>query len=590
MGSRSGEETTLHHMFRRCVRLNYMGALTVMINTVVDGMLISHFLGGRAAAAFGLVMPVYSLLNLFPCLLRTSAQAGLGACIGRGDVDGAGQCVFYLLASGVAAAIPLVLLFSLFQGPIIAVLSVRADYTEQTVLWASEYLTGFSPAVFPVMLCAVLHPLVQIDGDEDRSPRAIQIATAINLLGDLVNVSLFHGGMAGMAVATTLSCYGELLVLLTHFCRPETAVRLSAGGAFSAEKLFQLSAGIPLMLREFCTFLSAIFLNRLASGMNGEDGVAVLAIAGSLWIFLLPWAITVSRACMTMGSISSGEADSQAVHRVSALGRWYAFVPGTAYAALFILLSAPLAVFCTGGDDRLLGLLLPYLRCMALTLPFVCYCQTVEAMMIVRGRIQSSAVLGLLGGGTLILVASTICCHLAGAKGLWLGRLFGGTLMALAAFLFEFRADALSFKDAKSADTIENTVLDATIYSVEETASYSGKLMRSALSCGYSRRIANFAALCMEELVCNTLRWGYQAGKKSCVDVRAVCRGGDLILRFRDTGRRFDPTKYIRQFRTAPQDPAKNVGLRIVSGTAEEMRYFALLDCNIVILRFSGRP
>ena len=46
--------------------------------------------------------------------------------------------------------------------------------------------------------------------------------------------------------------------------------------------------------------------------------------------------------------------------------------------------------------------------------------------------------------------------------------------------------------------------------------------------------------------------------------------------------------RFIRQFRAAPQDPAKNVGLRIVSGTAAEMRYITLLDCNIVILRFSG--
>lgn len=99
---------------------------------------------------------------------------------------------------------------------------------------------------------------------------------------------------------------------------------------------------------------------------------------------------------------------------------------------------------------------------------------------------------------------------------------------------------------------------------------------------------AGFAALCLEELVCNTLQWGYQSGKNSGVDVRAVCRGGDLILRFRDTGRLFDPTQYIRQFRMAPQDPARNVGLRIVSGTAAEMRYITLLDCNIVILRFAG--
>ncbi|MBO6150038.1 MAG: ATP-binding protein [Clostridium sp.] len=588
MGSRCGEETILHHMFHRCVRLNYLGALTVMINLVADGILISHFLGGQAAAAFGLVMPVYSLLNLFPCLLRTSAQAKLGAHIGRGDVDGAGQCVFYLLASGIAAAIPLGLLLSLFRGTMIAVLCARADYDEQTVLWASEYLLCFAPAVFPLMLCAVLHPLVQIDGDEERSPRAIQIATTINLLGDLVNVMLFHGGLAGMALTSTLSCYGELLVLLMHFRRPGTAVHLSAGGVFSAEKLFQLSEGIPLMLRELCAFLSGISLNRLASRMSGEDGVAVLAIAGTLWVFLLPGAVAVSGACMTMGSISSGEADARGVHRVSALGRWYAFIPGTAYAALFILLSGHFAVFCTGGEDRLLELLLPYLRCMAMTFPFVCFCQTVEAMLIVRGRIRHSAVLGLLDGGTIVLAASMMCCHLAGVKGLWLGRLLGGVLLALAAFFFEFRTEARSRKGTESAAATENTILDTTVYSEEETAAYSEKLQLSARRCGCSRRNAGFAALCMEELVCNTLRWGYQSGKNNGVDVRAVCRGEDLILRFRDTGRLFDPTQYIRQFRTAPQDPAKNVGLRIVSGTAAEMRYITLLDCNIVILRFAA--
>lgn len=113
------------------------------------------------------------------------------------------------------------------------------------------------------------------------------------------------------------------------------------------------------------------------------------------------------------------------------------------------------------------------------------------------------------------------------------------------------------------------------------------KLQLSARRCGCSARNSGFAALCLEELVCNTLQWGYRSGKNSGVDVRAVCRGEDLILRFRDTGRLFDPTQYIRQFRAAPQDPAKNVGLRIVSGTAAEMRYITLLDCNIVILRFS---
>ena len=70
---------------------------------------------------------------------------------------------------------------------------------------------------------------------------------------------------------------------------------------------------------------------------------------------------------------------------------------------------------------------------------------------------------------------------------------------------------------------------------------------------GVSPRNCTVAALCVEELACNTLRWGYGTGENNRVDIRAVYRGGEVIVRLRDSGIPFNPEQYVRQFQTEVQ-------------------------------------
>ena len=584
-------ERILRQMFHKCVFQNYLGSMTLMINTAIDGMIISHFLGGQATVAFGLIFPIYSLLNFIPILLRTSTQVNLGKFIGRGDIGNADRCVFYLLAFGFVAAVPLLLLLTAFRNSALMILSVQAQYSETTLSLASDYLLWLAPSVLPMMLCPVLHSMMQMDGDAKRSPCAIQIATVINLGGDLMNALLFHGGMAGMALATTLSCFSELFVLALHFHSHRNVLCPSAAGGLSLKQLMQLSDGIPLMLREVFAFISGIFINRLASRLGGENAVAVLAIGNSVWVFLLPAAIAVSGACMTLGSVSAGEADSHALYTVCLLGFWYSFLPCTVYALLFVALSGPLSLFCSGGNAQLPSLALPYLRILAFSLPFVSFSQTMEALLIVHGRARRSALLSILDGGTIVLTLSQLLSRFMGISSLWYGRLAGCVLLSLLALLFGFRLSS-SGREKKPLFFLLSTkntdaFMEETLYTIEGVTAFSEKLRTAFMTEGLSSRSRNIAALCVEELACNTLRWGYGLKNNNGVDVRAVCRNNELIVRFRDSGRPFNPEQYVRQFQPASQDPSRNVGLRIVSGEASDIRYIPLVDCNVVILCIS---
>jgi len=92
------------------------------------------------------------------------------------------------------------------------------------------------------------------------------------------------------------------------------------------------------------------------------------------------------------------------------------------------------------------------------------------------------------------------------------------------------------------------------------------------------------SALCVEEIACNTLRWGFSEKAYCAVDVRAVCRNGQIIIRFRDSGKRFNPKSYISQVLDYDKNQDGNIGLRIISGITSEMQYMCILDCNILLI------
>lgn len=627
---RTGEQV-LRKMYQRCVLYSFSGAFTVMLNSAVDGLIISRFLGKQAMVTFGLIVPVYSLINLIPVLLRTASQLNLGTDLGRGDPESARRYVFQMLISGAAASLPFLLLFTVFRASTVSLLTSFAAHTEATAGLAGEYLLWFSPSMLPLMLCPVLHPVMGLDGDMKRSPRAIFAATIVNITGDLANALFFHGGMAGMAATTTLSCYTELLVLLLHYRSEKAVLRPLVSMDAMRNRTGALAKGLPAMLRELCAFLTGFAMNILAFRTGGEDMVAALAAANSVWLFLLPAAMAVSESVMTLGSISWGEADLRDVRTILKQGLCYAVIPCGIYAIIFLLLAHPLTVFCAGANARLMNIIFSLLLCFAPVLPAAAICQVIVGYLNVTERKNLSAFISCLDGGVVWLLAAFLLSRKT-AIGIGTGRLLGEfalALLLLAGLRLDLKENESHRRnrlrellpgcpgveeprhgrkkenpypvegnpcpvdrnpcpdDRKKNNGKEAAVLETTVYTAAEAAAFSESLHCFFLEHNLNTRICFLAALCTEELACNTLQWGYSSGKEtvSGVDIRAVCRGKEIILRFRDAGMCFNPGDYISQFLISSHDPGKNVGLRIIAGIADEMQYMCVGDCNILLLR-----
>ncbi len=585
MASELNGNHVLSKMFHRSVRYSFFGFFTVMLNTAVDGVIIGHFLGAAAMSAFGLIVPLYSFINIVVVLLRTVAQLNIGEDLGHGKLETARRRVFQLLFTGLAAALVFILLFTVFRSFSVALLCPFSAHSENTIKMAEDYLFWMAPSMIPVMMTPVLHPVMQLDGDARRSPLAIYIATTVNILGDILNVMLFHGGMAGIAAATTISCYVELLVLLLHYARKTSQLKPSPCLRLRMEWLKALSKGIPVMLHEMTVFLVGIAINHLAFMLAGEDLVAAVAAGNSVFALLLPGSLAVSGAVMTLGSVARGEADHKGVRSMLRMGLWYALLPCSIYAIVFMISAVPLARFFHGENERLMNMTAAIIRGYAFSFPLVAICQIIESYLNVIGKRWLSAIVSMLEGGIAWIVFSWLLRQAEPAGRIWLGHLIGEFSLVFAIAVVILFCRNLNRQKELLTDRENDTVeLETTVYTFGEASVFSESVRKSCLNHGISSRISMLSALCVEEAACNTLRWGFSEETDCAVDIRAVCRNGEIIIRFRDSGRRFNPKSYISQVLVYDKNPAGNIGLRIISNIMSEMQYMCIMDCNILLI------
>ena len=80
--------------------------------------------------------------------------------------------------------------------------------------------------------------------------------------------------------------------------------------------------------------------------------------------------------------------------------------------------------------------------------------------------------------------------------------------------------------------------------SVEDAVDFSKRVYDLCIGKGVARRKAYIVSLAAEELIKNTITYGFQSGKNCRMETRLVCKGDEVILRIRDNCSRFNPKVY----------------------------------------------
>ena len=575
----------IRKLIRQMLTAQIFSALTVSLCLLIDNIMIGRFLGENAIAAYGLANPILLVIGAIGSMLAAGIQVACSKSLGKGSQEetNAGYSSAIALTLGISLTFMLIVL--VFRSPLATVMGAGSsgELYDQT----RDYLAGFIIGAPGSMGALVLVPFMQMAGQSGLLIAAVLGMTVADVALDLLNVLVFHGGMFGMGLASSLSYYIALFVGCFYFLSKKCVFRFSFK-LITKQKIAELfRSGVPTVFNMASSVILIFVLNKILLAAGGKGAVAAYTVITTIGNASNCITTGIGGVSLTLAGIFFNEEDRSALKELIRLLCRYAVVLGLAVGALLLIFApACVALFIPQADETQAMAILG-LRIFAAGLIPCCINNALKNAYQASGRVGLTEIISLLEGAALPILAAFIFSRFLGVTGVWLYFAAGETLALLCIALFIWRkSGVLPWQDGAYlllkpdfGVTPEN-LMEADIHTLSEAAEAARNAEQFCLSHGQNAKTSNHIALCIEEMAGNTIQHGFAADQKPHhLSLRLLHKKGQWVLRFRDDCASFDPVHYV------PEEGKDALGIRLVLALAQEALYTYSLNLNNLTLK-----
>ena len=589
--SRDGQ--VIRTLYRDSVISIIIAAVAAMFGMLIDGIIISKFLGTDSMAAYGIVTPLFSIMTAISGVFATGSQVFCAKHLGAGRVDRAREVFSVCMYVTFLISVGIIVFLYLFCGPITIVMGARGTAAPLMPL-CKDYLYGIAPGILPVLLLFIFNSLMRLDGDPNRVIWAVAAMTVFDIAGDLVNALVIHGGMLGMGISTAISYYIAIIIMLMHFRKKDIIFRFSMKDVHLADLGGILQTGAATAVGSVSTMLRNLILNNIMVAVAASTAVAALSVRNTLNTLFGSIMMGVGMTTAMISGIVYGEEDKHSAEHLLSISMRYALIIGGIQAVGIFLFASPLvALFSSGKEDAeiMAAYAVRAMRFYAFGLPlyginqvFVNYLQGIS-------RLKLANIVSFIDNFLYVIALSLILTPSMKTDGIWLAYPVSEALVVLTVWLaarhehkaFPNSAAGLLFlPDVFGAP--DEDIMEAAPATIEEVSAVSAELADFCRARGATRKETLLIPLCVEEMANNIIQHGFTGdSKKHLLELRVMKKPDAWIVRLRDNCIAFDPGKRAATF--DPQDPAKHIGIRMIYGMASDIQYVNTMQLNNLIIK-----
>ena len=204
-------------MFRYAFITSVFTEFTQIIALTVDSLIVCMYLGELEIGAVGIAGPFFYLVGIPACCLASGLQTLCAQEMGRGRVDGVGRLFSETVSLTGAVLLALTAIVALTVPGIAWLFGARGSTAEMHPA-TCQYLYGLTFEIVPFVLMSITIPVVTLDNGN----RTVMLSSIAGCLTDIVLdiVAAKQGwGLFGIGLASSLSAFVSLCVLLTHFLK-----------------------------------------------------------------------------------------------------------------------------------------------------------------------------------------------------------------------------------------------------------------------------------------------------------------------------------------------------------------------------------
>ena len=569
--------------------------MTGVVANIIDGVITSRFLGADAYSAVSLFGPMVNIILLLAGFISIGGQIVCAQKVGKGERDEASAVFTFSALFGLVISLLFVALSVVSPKTMFGICGVSPGERPELYGHMLHYLSGYLLGIPAVVMAQVLGPFVVMDNAKRLVTASSVVLCAADVTGDLTNVYAFHGGIRGMGLATSFAMWLQLAVMMAYFAGKSRYFSLSMR-ALSVSHLKDIAKdGALTFAKRLATILRDIATNRINLIVSvSTAAIAARGMQSDLNMLLFCIGMGIGRTLLAMASMYHGASDRKGLERVFAYSLWLSSVITVVVGAVLFVF-APLISRIYTGDPEVIELSVFSIRCMAVGLPLDSFSELFQDYL--QG-IQNRKMANVLcfAERFFIPVATAFVLGMAfGSKGIMASLAVGKAVLfiALAAFLcirnktLPIHAkDYMLLPEEFGGGADDN--LSAQISTMDEVAGESRKATEFCANHGLDSRQANLVGLFVEEMMGNIIKHGKPRTRgEACVDYRLYADHGKIGLSLRDYCEAFDPMKYYEIHKE--DEPEKNIGIRMVMGLAEDVRYINTFNSNCLLITMTAQ-
>ena len=561
-----------------------------VVAQIIDGVITSKVLGSDAYSAISLLVPLTNAMLLLANFVSTGSQIQCSYLIGAGKRREANGIFAFSILAGLLISAFFVIACIFFPDVLFRICGVSVNKNPELYPYMRSYLNGYLFGVPAMLLIQIISPMIVMDNGK----RLVSISAAVlcvgDIIGDLLNAYVFHGGNFGMGLATSIAFNLQLLVLLTHYLRGAGRVSLSLKD-FQRRYISEIARdGLPTFIRKLATILRDLLINRINLWVAlSTAAIAARGMQNDLNTLMFCVGLGIGKTLVTMTGMYYGANDLQGLKRLFSYAMKFAVVLSGAVSVVMFLCAPMIARFYT-DDPEVITLSVFSLRCMAVSfvfdtvsVSFQDYLQGVKNRKLVTFLnfterfflpVLMALVLGLLFGSMGIMASIAVSKIVL-------------VLMMFGIICFRCRALPRKWEDfmflPKDFGGKQEDNLYAQIQTIDDVIKESQRTVEFCLSHGVQPDRAKLMGLFVEEMAGNIVLHGNKKGRKGvCADFRLSLSEGKICLSLRDFCMEFDPFTYYELHKD--EGPGENIGLRIVTELAGETAYINAFNSNNILI------
>ena len=295
-------ETPVKKLIASLALPTVISMMITMIYNAADTFFVSK-ISVSASGATGIVFSLMAILQAFGFMYGHGAGSNISRKLGAKDIESAriycSTAFFLALATGIIIGTAGILCIT----PLMKLLGS----TDTILPYAKDYGLYILIAAPAMASSCVMNNIMRYEGMAKLAMIGLATGGILNIFLDPLFIFAFKLGISGAGLATALSQYISMLILLVFFLKKKTQSRIAPRYfTFRPRVIWDIiSVGVPSFARQGLNLVSTMFLNIMAAPY-GDACIAAMSIVAKIMMFIFSVCIGIGQGFQPVCSFNYG--------------------------------------------------------------------------------------------------------------------------------------------------------------------------------------------------------------------------------------------------------------------------------------------